>query len=129
MVDLRYDAIGLTAFLRGYVIWSGQLTSGMPVRRLVQELPGIYSPIAGDIRAQACTHEDRESHRTIARSGRRRLLRPGARAPRRIIPTRTVLTVDTERWERIGDIFERLLGAPRAERSTLLDSARQSLWR
>ena len=30
--------------------------------------------------------------------------------------------MDTERWERIGDIFERLLGTPATQRPTLLDS-------
>src|SRR5450432_942627 len=32
------------------------------------------------------------------------------------------LTMDTQRWEHIGDIFERLLGVPQTQRPTLLDS-------
>jgi tetratricopeptide (TPR) repeat protein len=32
------------------------------------------------------------------------------------------LTVDTARWDKAGNIFERLLGAPEAERTTLLDT-------
>src|SRR5450432_1963053 len=90
---------------------------------------GCSEPIvaAGEVRANArwqrieCGHDDGSSIGFDADSLDLRCRANGA-ASAVLASGRAGLNMDTQRWERIGDIFERLLGVPLTQRPTLLDS-------